>query len=30
MDCYEGYNQIMMEEEDVERTVFTTLWGTYF
>ncbi|XP_060200222.1 uncharacterized protein LOC132628461 [Lycium barbarum] len=29
MDCYAGYHQILMDEEDAEKTAFTTPWGTY-
>ena len=29
MDGYAGYNQILMAEEDMEKTTFTTPWGTY-
>ena len=28
-DGYSGYNQIMMDEEDKEKTTFITQWGTY-
>ncbi|XP_019431067.1 PREDICTED: uncharacterized protein LOC109338316, partial [Lupinus angustifolius] len=29
MDGYSGYHQIKMAEEDVEKTTFITMWGTY-
>ena len=29
MDGFSGYNQIMMGQEDMEKTSFITLWGTY-
>ncbi|XP_070054563.1 uncharacterized protein [Nicotiana tomentosiformis] len=29
VDCYAGYHQILMDEEDGEKTTFITLWGTY-
>ena len=29
MDGYAGYNQILMAEEDMEKTTFITTWGTY-
>ncbi|XP_027771374.1 uncharacterized protein LOC114076473 [Solanum pennellii] len=29
VDCYAGYHQILMDEEDAEKTAFTTPWGTY-
>ena len=29
MDGFSGYNQIKMEPEDVEKTTFVTLWGTF-
>ena len=29
MDGYAGYNQILMAEEDMEKTTFITPWGTY-
>ncbi|XP_070028705.1 uncharacterized protein [Nicotiana sylvestris] len=29
VDCYAGYHQILMDEDDAEKTVFTTPWGTY-
>ncbi|XP_070017006.1 uncharacterized protein [Nicotiana sylvestris] len=29
VDCYAGYNQILMDEEDTEKTAFITPWGTY-
>ncbi|XP_070019411.1 uncharacterized protein [Nicotiana sylvestris] len=28
-DCYAGYLQILIDEEDAEKTVFITPWGTY-
>ncbi|XP_070010280.1 uncharacterized protein [Nicotiana sylvestris] len=29
VDCYAGYHQVLMDEEDAEKTAFTTPWGTY-
>ena len=29
MDGFSGYNQIKMAPEDVEKTTFVTLWGTF-
>ena len=29
IDGYAGYNQILMAEEDMEKTTFITPWGTY-
>ncbi|XP_070007434.1 uncharacterized protein [Nicotiana sylvestris] len=29
VDCYAWYHQILMDEDDAEKTVFTTPWGTY-
>ncbi|XP_019436002.1 PREDICTED: uncharacterized protein LOC109342479 [Lupinus angustifolius] len=29
MDGYSGYHQIKMAEEDVEKTIFITMWGNY-
>ena len=29
VDCYAGFHQILMDEEDAEKTAFTTPWGTY-
>ncbi|XP_070005187.1 uncharacterized protein [Nicotiana sylvestris] len=29
-DCYAGYHQILMDEEDAEKTAFITPWGTYY
>lgn len=29
VDCYAGYHQILMDEEDAEKTAFITPWGTY-
>jgi hypothetical protein len=29
LDCYSGYHQIAIKEEDQEKTVFITLFGTY-
>ena len=29
MDDFSGYNQIKMNTEDMEKTTFTTLWGTF-
>ena len=30
MDRFFGYNQIKMAPEDMEKTTFVTLWGTFF
>ena len=29
MDGFSGYNQIKMALEDMEKTIFLTIWGTY-
>ncbi|XP_069143297.1 uncharacterized protein [Solanum lycopersicum] len=29
VDCYAGYHQILMDEEDAEKTAFITPWGVY-
>ena len=29
MDCYAGSHQILMDEEDAEKTAFITPWGVY-
>ena len=29
VDCYACYHQILMDEEDVEKTAFITPWGVY-
>ncbi|XP_070054955.1 uncharacterized protein [Nicotiana tomentosiformis] len=29
VDCYAGYHQVLMDEEDAENMAFTTPWGTY-
>ena len=29
MDGFSGYNQILMAQEDMEKTTFITEWGTY-
>ena len=29
MDGFSGYNQIKMAHEDMEKTTFVTLWGTF-
>ncbi|XP_070040090.1 uncharacterized protein [Nicotiana tomentosiformis] len=29
VDCFEGYHQILMNEEDAEKTAFITPWGIY-
>ncbi|PKI69327.1 hypothetical protein CRG98_010261 [Punica granatum] len=29
MDCFFGYNQIRMAEEDKTKTTFITMWGTF-
>ena len=28
-DCYAGYHQILMDEDDAEKTTFITPWGVY-
>ena len=28
-DCFCGYNQVKMDPEDMEKTTFITLWGTF-
>jgi len=30
MDGFSGYNQIKMASEDMEKTTFITLWGTFY
>ncbi|KAA3483834.1 gag/pol polyprotein [Gossypium australe] len=30
MDGFSGYNQIKMAPEDMEKTTFTTMWGTFY
>lgn len=30
MDAFSGYNQIMMDKEDQEKTMFITSQGLYF
>ncbi|XP_060179912.1 uncharacterized protein LOC132609777 [Lycium barbarum] len=30
VDCYAGYHQILMNEEDAEKTAFITPWGVYY
>ena len=30
MDGFSGYNQIKMALEDMEKTTFVTLWGTFY
>ena len=30
MDAFSGYNQILMDEEDQEKTLFVTSQGLYF
>ena len=30
MDGFSGYNHIKMAIEDMEKTTFVTLWGTFF
>ena len=30
MDGFSGYNQIKMAPEDMEKTTFVTLWGTFY
>ena len=29
MDKFSGYNQIRMAPEDMEKTTFLTMWGTF-
>jgi len=29
LDGYSGYNQILVHEDDRDKTTFTTLWGTF-
>ena len=29
LDGYSGYNQILVHEDDREKTTFTTQWGTF-
>nr|XP_025884738.1 uncharacterized protein LOC112940689 [Solanum lycopersicum] len=29
VDCYAGYHQILIDEEDAEKTAFITPWGVY-
>jgi len=29
MDRFSGYNQIKMAQEDMEKTMFVTIWGTF-
>ena len=29
MDGFSGYNQIRMASEDMEKTMFLTMWGTF-
>ena len=29
VDCYAGYHQILMDEEDAEKTAYITPWGLY-
>ena len=29
LDRYSGYNQILVHEDDRDKTAFTTLWGTF-
>ena len=29
VDCYAGYQQILMDEKDAEKTAFTTPWDIY-
>ena len=30
MDAFLGYNQIRMAPEDMEKTTFLTMWGTFY
>ena len=30
MDGFSGYNQIKMASEDIENTIFLTMWGTFY
>ena len=30
MDGFPGYNQIKMAAEDMEKTTFMTVWGTFY
>jgi hypothetical protein len=30
LDCYSGYHQIAIKEEDQEKTAFITPFGTYY
>ncbi|XP_070023155.1 uncharacterized protein [Nicotiana sylvestris] len=30
VDCFAGYHQIWMDEEDAEKTTFITPWGMYY
>ncbi|XP_075087561.1 uncharacterized protein LOC142169580 [Nicotiana tabacum] len=30
MDCFAGFHQILMHEEDAEKIAFTTPWGVYW
>jgi hypothetical protein len=30
LDCYSGYHQVAIKEEDQEKTAFITLFGTYY
>jgi len=29
VDCFAGYNQILMDEKDAQKTTFITPWGVY-
>ena len=29
VDCYAGFNQILMDEKDAKKTAFITPWGVY-
>ena len=29
LDCYSGYNQVSIHEDDRDKTTFTTPWGTF-
>ena len=29
LDVFSGYNQVLVNKEDQQKTTFTTPWGTY-